>query len=102
MSQSEAIEQILDLVDRIPPGRVMTYGAITEHVDGTTARSVGHALKADGHGVAWWRVVNAAGRPAPGAEQSARSQFDDEGTPLIVRDDGSYMVDMREAAWEPS
>ncbi|MBN9736668.1 MULTISPECIES: MGMT family protein [unclassified Pseudonocardia] len=48
-----------------------TYGSIADLVEGATARSVGHALKTDGHAVPWWRVVTASGRPAPGAERAA-------------------------------
>ena len=60
-------DQILAIVEYIPPGRVMTYGSISEHVGGAGARSVGQTLKTDGHDVPWWRVVNASGRPAPRA-----------------------------------
>ena len=62
-------DQILAIVDSIPPGRVMTYGSIAEHVSGTGARSVGQTLKTDGHDAPWWRVVNADGRPTPGSQR---------------------------------
>ena len=72
---------ILAIVQSIPPGQVTTYGWIADRLDGATARTVGHALKTDGHHVPWWRVVNATGRPAPGAERIARAHYQDEGTP---------------------
>lgn len=89
-----ADQRVIALVASIPPGRVTTYGAIADRLDGATARSVGHALKTGGHDVPWWRVVNAGGRPAPGAEQAALVHYRDEGTPLETHGDGTYRVDM--------
>ena len=93
------VERILAIVESIPAGRVMTYGSIADHVEGTSARSVGHALKADGHDVPWWRVVNASGRPAPGVERAAHQHFLEEGTPLETHADGTYSVDLSPAMW---
>ena len=94
-----AVEQIRTVVESIPAGRVMTYGAIAEQVEGASARSVGRALAADGHDVPWWRVVSASGRPAPGAERAAHDHFREEGTPLDERGDGTYSVDLPAARW---
>lgn len=53
-----------DVVRRVPPGRVVTYGqvAVLAGLPGR-ARQVGYALAAlpDGSGVPWQRVVNARG-----------------------------------------
>ena len=76
--------QILAIVESIPPGRVMTYGSISEHVSGAGARSVGQTLKTDGHDVPWWRVVNAAGRLVPGHERAQSALLRGEG--VDVRD----------------
>lgn len=92
-------DRILALVESIPPGRVTTYGAIADAVEGTTPRSVGHTLKTHGHEAPWWRVVNAAGRPAPGVEAAAREHFAAERTPLTPRPDGTYAVDLAAAEW---
>ena len=94
-------DQILAIVESIPPGRVMTYGLISEHVSGAGARSVGQTLKTDGHDVPWWRVVNASGRPAPSAERTAHQHYSDEGTPLTERPGGTYAVDLTTALWQP-
>lgn len=101
MNALTAHDQILAIVGSIPPGRVMTYGSIAEHVSGAGARSVGQTLKADGHDVPWWRVVNAAGRPAPGAARTAHQHYSDEATPLTERPDGTYAVDLAGALWQP-
>ncbi|MFC5065313.1 MGMT family protein [Actinomycetospora atypica] len=92
-------EQVLAIVESVPPGRVTTYGSIADVVEGASARSVGHALRTDGHGVPWWRVVTAGGRPAPGAEAAAHERYLEEGTPLIAFGDGVYTVDLAAATW---
>lgn len=97
-----AHQRILAIVESIPPGRVTTYGSIADHLEGATARSVGHALKSDGHDVPWWRVVNASGRPAPGVEQLALEHYQDENTPLSMHDDGTYSVDLAASIWPVS
>ncbi len=94
-----ALEQILGIVEAIPSGRVTTYGSIADRVNGASARSVGHALRTNGHNAPWWRVVNAQGRPAPGVEHAAREQFAREGTPLVEHGDGTYAVDLGAAIW---
>lgn len=58
--------RIYDLVRRIPPGRVTTYGRIARQV-GCTARTVGFAMAAlpAGHDVPWQRVINSQGKVSP-------------------------------------
>ncbi|MDA0183991.1 MGMT family protein [Solirubrobacter phytolaccae] len=102
MSRSTTLEQILTIVESIPAGRVTTYGSIADHVEGASARSVGHTLRTDGHEAPWWRVVNASGRPAPGVEQAARRHFSAEHTPLVEHGDGTYSVDLGAAMWQVS
>lgn len=100
MSPEEYVEAVLDLVERIPPGRVMTYGAIADALaDGSgraSPRLVGTIMARYGGGVPWFRVVNASGRLPPGHEQEARRLLAAEGTPMR---DGR--VDLRRAAWHP-
>ena len=94
------VEAVLDLVERIPPGRVMSYGAIAEEVGaaygGGGPRLVGRVLATVGGAVPWWRVVTADGRLPPGAEVRARRELAAELTPF--RGD---RVDMTRAAWRP-
>ena len=92
-------EQVLAIVESVPPGRVTTYGSIADAVEGASARSVGHALRTDGHGVPWWRVVSAGGRPAPGVEAAAHERYLEEGTPLVTTRDGTWTVDLAAAVW---
>jgi len=54
-------EQVLDVVDAIPPGQVMSYGDIAEYLGQGGPRQVGRVLAVWGGGVAWWRVIHADG-----------------------------------------
>ena len=54
---------VLDLVARIPRGRVMTYGDIAEYLGSGSARTVGMVMAKHGHEVPWHRVLRAGGEP---------------------------------------
>jgi alkylated DNA nucleotide flippase Atl1 len=87
---------VLSVVERIPSGRVMTYGGIAEFLGAGGPRQVGTVMARYGGGVPWHRVVNASGRVVPGHEEEALRRLRAEGTPL--RGD---RVDLRSAAWWP-
>jgi alkylated DNA nucleotide flippase Atl1 len=89
--------EVLEVVERIPPGRVMSYGDIAEYVGAGGPRQVGWVMSHFGGGVAWWRVLRADGTPAPGHEGRAFAAYRREKTPL--RPDGTR-VDMRRARWD--
>ncbi|MGW1838899.1 MGMT family protein [Streptomyces sp. NPDC002067] len=102
-------ERVLGVAERIPPGRVLTYGDIAarlaaEDHDGRGAggpRQVGRAMALYGGAVPWWRVVRADGAPLPGSEHRALAHYRAEGTPLRTAADGSATrLDMRRARWE--
>jgi alkylated DNA nucleotide flippase Atl1 len=103
--------QVLDVVDSIPAGRVMSYGDIAEYLGaGPThgphgshgphggPRQVGRVMSVYGGAVAWWRVIHADGTPAPGHEQAALVRYLAEGTPLRSARP-PVRVDMRRARW---
>jgi methylated-DNA-protein-cysteine methyltransferase-like protein len=96
----EYAEAVLDLVTRIPPGRVMTYGAIAEEVGKTLhrggPRQVARVLVLQGGSVPWWRVVTASGALPKAHQVRARAELAREACPM----DGDR-VRMREAAWRP-
>ena len=56
-------EAVFDVVERIPPGRVSTYGAIGRLI-GIGPRRVARALSSGGGAVPWFRVVRADGSAA--------------------------------------
>jgi alkylated DNA nucleotide flippase Atl1 len=90
-------ERVLDVVERIPPGRVMSYGDVAEFVGGGGPRQVGAVMSHYGGGVPWWRVIRADGTAAPGLERAARAHWLAEATPLRPSGD---RVDMRAARWD--
>ncbi len=92
-------EQVLDLVERIPPGRVLAYGDVAELLAaGGGPRQVGRVMALWGGGVPWWRVVRASGEPATGHEREALRRLRAEGVPLRA---GGTRVDMAGARWRP-
>jgi alkylated DNA nucleotide flippase Atl1 len=86
---------VLAAVERIPPGRVMSYGDVAEYVGTGSARSVGMVMSRHGHEVAWQRVVLSTGEPAPGHVEEALRLLRADGVPL--RGD---RVDMARARWD--
>jgi alkylated DNA nucleotide flippase Atl1 len=90
---------VLDVVDAIPPGRVMSYGDIAEYLaEGGGPRQVGRVMASYGGAVAWWRVIHADGTPAPGHDSVALRHYLAEGTPLRSARP-PVRVDMRRARW---
>lgn len=73
---------VLDLVDRIPKGKVMTYGDVAEYLGTGTGRTVGTVMSKHGSEVPWWRVVQASGRPAEPHVQEALATLAREGCPV--------------------
>jgi alkylated DNA nucleotide flippase Atl1 len=56
-------EAVFDVVERIPAGRVSTYGAVGRLI-GVGPRRVARALSSGGGAVPWYRVLRADGTPA--------------------------------------
>jgi alkylated DNA nucleotide flippase Atl1 len=91
--------RVLDVVDSIPPGRVMSYGDIAAYLAiGPGPRQVGRVMAVYGGAVAWWRVIHSDGTPAPGHDSRALKHYLAEGTPLRSARP-PVRVDMRRARW---
>ena len=94
----DLIYEILSAVEEIPPGRVATYGQIARLIGREkNARLVGRVLsRAERYGsYPCHRVVNAAGRTAPGwAQQRTLLEREDVGVLPSGR------VDLRHFRWE--
>jgi alkylated DNA nucleotide flippase Atl1 len=97
MDREEYVERVLRIVERVPEGRVTTYGAIAGHIGAGGPRQVGQVMASIGGAVAWWRVVRADGTLPPSHGDEARAHYLEEGTP--VRESGR--VDLRAAYWQP-
>jgi alkylated DNA nucleotide flippase Atl1 len=92
----EYVETVLSLVERVPPGRVTTYGAIAEQVGRGGPRSVGRVMSLHGGPVPWWRVVRADGSLPASHGVEALHEYRVEGTPLTSRN----RPDLRAAYWD--
>jgi alkylated DNA nucleotide flippase Atl1 len=94
--------RVLDVVDSIPPGTVMSYGDIAAYLDEGGPRQVGRILATWGGGVPWWRVVHADGSLLAGHERAALAQYTAENTPLRGSASGGMpRIDMRRARAHP-
>jgi methylated-DNA-protein-cysteine methyltransferase-like protein len=100
VTPQEYVEEVLALVERIPEGKVMSYGAIADALADASGRNsprqVGTIMARHGGGVPWHRVVTSAGRMPPGHEQEARQRLLSEGVPIKEEH-----VDMARAGWLP-
>ena len=97
VNREEYVERVLAVVEQIPPGRVMSYGAIAEVVGVGGPRQVGQVMSLEGAAVPWWRVVRADGGLPLCHDGEALAHHRAEGTPLR----SSERVDMAAARWWP-
>lgn len=96
---SEFADDVLDVVDQIPPGMVMTYGDIAELLGRGGARGVGSVMARYGSDVPWWRVIRAGGGFPQGHEDEALAHYREEGTPLVGGSVTGRRVDISAARW---
>jgi methylated-DNA-protein-cysteine methyltransferase-like protein len=103
--------EVYNLVEKIPRGRVMTYGGIASKISKPTgidplsyrrirARWVGYAMKSCPENMPWWRVVNKQGRI------SLRSGHGPHIQPELLRDEGVVFdndgkISLDQYLWEP-
>jgi alkylated DNA nucleotide flippase Atl1 len=100
----EYAERVLEVAERIPPGRVMTYGDVAEWLEEGGPRQVGRVMSLYGGGVPWWRVVRSDGALLPGHELSALDHYRAEATPLKEASRAAEghlpRLDMKRARWD--
>ncbi|MGI8677804.1 MAG: MGMT family protein [Jatrophihabitans sp.] len=87
--------QILACVERIPPGRVMTYGDVAEYVGLRSARTVGQVLAADHGTVPWHRVMRSNGTLAEHLYTEQRQRLLAEGVQFT-----GEKVDLANFRWD--
>ncbi len=97
----EYVERVLSLVEQIPAGRVMSYGAIADWIGSGGPRQVGAVMALYGGGVPWWRVVRADGSLPDSHTDRAREAYLEEQTPMRGGLTDRPRVDIRHAAWFP-
>lgn len=103
--RAEYIDAVLEVVDLIPVGRVLSYGDVAALLEQGGPRQVGSVMSHYGSDVPWWRVIRAAGLPPEGHDESALEHYRAESTPLKGKTSGadrSWRVDMSAARWDPS
>ena len=88
---------VLEVVDRIPRGKVMSYGDVAEYVGSGTGRTVGAVMSRHGHEVPWHRVLLSNGRPNPANPEEALRLLKRDRTPMMP--DGER-VDLKRARWD--
>ncbi|MBT0565559.1 MGMT family protein [Williamsia sp. CHRR-6] len=95
--REEFTAMVLDVVDAIPPGRVMTYGDIAEYLQRGGPRGVGGVMAREGAAVTWWRVVRANGTLPPHLMVDAQQHWITENTPTR-----RGIVAVTQARWWPT
>lgn len=106
----EFIDQVMDMVEAIPPGRVMTYGDIATILTARAEfagideaygpRMVGYVMSRFGGTLPWWRVIRSTGHPPKFHQERALPYYRQEQTPLIG-DDENYRIDLKQARYHP-
>lgn len=90
-------DEVLEVVEHIPSGTVMSYGDVAEYLGVGGPRQVGWVMAHYGGAVPWWRVIRADGSPPPHKTDVALHRYRAEGTPMRPSGD---RVDMRRARWD--
>lgn len=89
------VRTVLDAVDRIPPGCVMSYSDVAEYVGAGSGRAVGTVMAHHGDEVPWHRVVRSDGSCAPGVRDRQVALLREDSTPM-----NGLRVDMHQARWD--
>jgi len=86
---------VLDAVDRIPPGNVMSYGDVADYIGAGSGRAVGTVMARHGGEVPWHRVLRSDGHCATHKSDRQLALLRAEGVPIV-----GDRVDMRRARWD--
>ena len=91
-----SVDNVLEVVDAIPKGRVLSYGDVAELAGVASARIVGRVLSHVGSGHCWHRVVMADGSMAPNLATEQIALLCAERVPFKP---GQHRIDMVRARW---
>ncbi len=104
MSTDSLYKRVQSVVERIPAGKVATYGQIAQMSGKCTARQAGYAMAAvpDGSSVPWHRVINSQGKLSARADGAPdprqREALLAEG--VLFSDSGR--IDFNKYRWQPT
>jgi alkylated DNA nucleotide flippase Atl1 len=87
--------RILECVESIPAGKVMSYADVAEFAGSRSARNVGRVLATDGGTVAWHRVLRSDGSCAEHLRAEQLARLAGEGVPIR-----GERVDLAAARWD--
>lgn len=97
------VSRVIEVVEAIPAGRVMSYGDVAATLGSRASRAVGQVMAYYGSALPWWRVIRASGHPPRGHEDEAIEHYRSESTPLRATAPGAeYRIDLPRARWSPS
>jgi len=88
-------QRVLDAVDKIPRGCVMSYGDVAEYVGAGGARAVGTVMARYGAEVPWHRVLRSDGSCATHKADRQLELLRRERVPML----SPGRVDMARARW---
>jgi methylated-DNA-protein-cysteine methyltransferase related protein len=96
----EIFAQVHAIVKRIPRGKVVTYGQLSELIDGRlSALAVGWALRAaKADTIPWQRVINAQGRLSTESEVPGLQRALLEAEGVVFKND---VADLTVYQWRP-
>jgi methylated-DNA-protein-cysteine methyltransferase-like protein len=98
VAPNEFATAVLAAVQRIPRGKVMTYGDVAEFCDRPgRSRLVGQIMSQHGQDVPWWRVLRSSGEPAAHNPDEALRLLIADKTPMRP---AGERVDLRVARWD--
>jgi len=92
---SEIARTILDAVDQIPRGTVLSYRDVADFIGRSSARGVGMVMHRYGEEVPWHRVVHSDGTCAATVRERQLGLLRADGVPLR-----GTRVDMSAARWD--
>jgi methylated-DNA-protein-cysteine methyltransferase related protein len=100
-ADDKPFERVWTIVKRVPRGRVVTYGQLSQLIDGRlTPVGVGWAIRAAAEGsIPWQRVVNSRGGISTDRENSGLQRALLEAEGIDFDEDGR--IDLAAAGWKP-
>lgn len=96
-------KRVQQVVERIPVGKVASYGQIAKMLGKCTARQAGYAMAAvpDGSSVPWHRVINSQGKLSARADGAPDPRQREALLAEGVLFSNSGRVDFDQYGWQP-